>query len=101
MTAGLPLFPETPQPAAGRANLAKERAIYREWRNHPHVVEQRGTSANDRRRIVAATIIALAIVAVAGVATWLGQASIAIPLGLAGLLGTVFRRLMARRPGPE
>lgn len=66
------------------------------------VVEaQRGAIANDRRRIVAATIIALAVVAVAGMATWLGQASIAIPLGLAGLLGTVFRRLMARRPGPE
>ncbi len=62
---------------------------------------QRGAIANDRHRIVAATIIALAIVAVAGMATWLGQASIAIPLGLAGLLGTVFRRLMARRPGPE
>ena len=62
---------------------------------------QREVIANDRRRINATTVIALAIVAVAGVATWLGQASIAIPLGLAGLLGSIFRQLMARHRGPE
>lgn len=62
---------------------------------------QREAIANDRRRINATTIVALSIVGVAGVATWLGQALIAIPLGLAGVIGTIFRQIIVRRRRSE
>lgn len=62
---------------------------------------QRGAIDNDRRRINATTIVALSIVGVAGVATWLGQELIAIPLGLAGVIGTIIRQIIARRRRSE
>ena len=62
---------------------------------------QRGAIANDRRRIDATTIVALSIVGVAGVATWLGQELIAIPLGLAGVIGTMIRQIIVRRRRSE
>ena len=58
---------------------------------------QRGSITNDRHRIRAALFVALAIVGVAGLATWFGQAWIAVPLGLAGVLGTFVRWLVGRR----
>ena len=41
---------------------------------------------NDRRRINGQIAIALGIIAVAGLATWLGNAIIALPFGLAGFV---------------
>ena len=54
---------------------------------------QKGAIANDRSRINAITIVALSLVGVAGVATWLGEEVIAIPLGLAGVIGAIFRQI--------
>lgn len=62
---------------------------------------QRGAIDNDRRRINATTIVALSIVGVAGVATWLGQELIAIPLGLAGVIGTIIRQIIVKRRRSE
>ena len=46
----------------------------------------KGLLSNDRRRINGQIAIALAIIAVAGLATWLGNAIIALPFGLAGFV---------------
>ena len=51
--------------------------------------------ANDRRRINGATGIGLALIAVAGLATWLGQPVIAIPLGLIGTVTALVRHITA------
>ena len=50
--------------------------------------------ANDRRRINGATALGLALIAVAGLATWLGQPMIALPLGLVGTLTALARHVM-------
>lgn len=62
---------------------------------------QKGAIANDRRRIHAAFIVAWSVVIVAGFAAWLGQVSIAIPLGLAGLLGIIVREIFGRNSGSK
>ena len=46
----------------------------------------KGLLRNDRRRINGQIAIALTIIAVAGLATWLGNAIIALPFGLAGFV---------------
>ena len=51
--------------------------------------------ANDRRRINGATGIGLALIGVAGLATWLGQPMIALPLGLVGTLTALVRHITA------
>ena len=51
--------------------------------------------ANDRRRINGATAIGLALIGVAGLATWLGHPVIALPLGLVGTLTAVVRHITA------
>ena len=51
--------------------------------------------ANDRRRINGATGIGLSLIGVAGLATWLGQPMIALPLGLVGTLTTLVRHVVA------
>ena len=51
--------------------------------------------ANDRRRINGATGIGLALIGVAGLATWLGQPVIALPLGLIGTLTALVRHITA------
>ena len=48
--------------------------------------------ANDRRRINLATLIGICMIILAGFATWLGSAIIALPIGLAGVLITFTRR---------
>ena len=50
--------------------------------------------ANDRRRINGATGLGLALIGVAGLATWLGQPMIALPLGLVGTLTALARHAM-------
>lgn len=58
----------------------------------------RGLLGNDRRRINGQIAIALATIAVAGLATWFGNAIIALPLGLAGfvfLWAKAIRRIIA------
>ena len=52
---------------------------------------QKGAISNDRRRIDASTALGLAIIAVAGLATWLGQPYVAIPLGVVGFATTLLR----------
>ena len=59
---------------------------------------QRGAIANDRRKINAATTIGVGMLAVAALATWLGQVWIAIPIGLAGLITTLVRLILGRPP---
>ena len=51
--------------------------------------------ANDLRRINSAAGIGLALIGVAGLATWLGQPIIALPLGLVGTLTALFRHITA------
>lgn len=55
---------------------------------------QDGILANDRRRINGAILIGLALIGIAGFAAWNGSALIAIPLGLAGVVGSVIRQLL-------
>lgn len=55
----------------------------------------RGLLQNDRRRINGQIAIALGIIAVAGLATWLGNAVIALPLGLAGFV-TLWAKAIGR-----
>lgn len=67
---------------------------------------QAGMLANDRRRINGATGIGLALIGVAGLATWLGQPVIALPLGLVGTVTVVVRHVTAwvesrRRAKPD
>ena len=54
---------------------------------------QAGMLANDRRRINGAAAIGLALIGVAGLATWLGQPAIALPLGLIGTLTALARHI--------
>ena len=51
--------------------------------------------ANDRRRINAATGVGLALIGVAGLATWLGLPMIALPLGLGGTATALVRHITA------
>ena len=67
---------------------------------------QEGMLANDRRRINGATGIGLALIGVAGLATWLGQPIIALPLGLVGTVTALVRHVTAwiegrRRAKPD
>lgn len=50
--------------------------------------------ANDRRKINGATTMGLAMIAVAGLATWLDNWPVALPLGLAGTVLALVRRVM-------
>ena len=56
---------------------------------------QAGMITNDRKRINGAIMIAFSLIAVSGLATWLGYASIAIPLGLVGMVSTLIRFLIS------
>ena len=51
--------------------------------------------ANDKKRINGATLLGFVLLIIAGIATWQGIALIAVPLGLAGVMITVLRRLFA------
>lgn len=51
---------------------------------------------NDRRRINGATLLGIALVAVAGIATWQGYTGIALSLGLSGVISALFRQLFAK-----
>ena len=54
---------------------------------------QAGMLANDRKRINGSIAIGLSLIAVAGLATWLGYTSIAVPLGLVGMISALIRFL--------
>ncbi len=56
---------------------------------------QNGILTNDRKRINGAILLGLALVIVAGIATWKGYAVIAILLGMSGVLSSVLRQLLA------
>ena len=49
---------------------------------------------NDQRRINGAIGIGASMIAVAGLATWLGYAHIALPLGLAGMVHSLIRLVL-------
>lgn len=51
--------------------------------------------ANDRRRINGAAAIGLALIGVAGIATWLEEPIIALPLGMVGTLTALARHVTA------
>lgn len=51
----------------------------------------RGAIGNDRRKIAGSITISLAVVVLAGLALYAGQPWVAIPLGLAGVLGALVR----------
>ncbi len=55
---------------------------------------QAGVLANDRTRVNRATLMGLSLIAVALVATYLGQPAIALPLGLVGTLAAWSRQVM-------
>ena len=55
---------------------------------------QAGILDTERRRIDRATLLGLALIGIAGIATWKGAAVIAVPLGLAGVIGTLIRYLL-------
>ena len=61
----------------------------------------RGSIANDRHRINGALVVAVAIVAVAGLATWHNNGWIAVPLVAIGLLGTIIRQFFDKGPRPK
>ena len=50
--------------------------------------------ANDRKRINGSIAIGASMIAVAGLATWLGYAHIALPLGLAGVVHSLIRLVL-------
>ena len=50
--------------------------------------------ANDRRRITGGLLLGMSLVTVAGLATWLGYALIALPIGLAGVLTAFVRQVL-------
>ena len=56
---------------------------------------QTGILSNDNKRINVATFLGLALIVVAGIATWNGYVSIAVPLGLSGVVSVIFRQLLA------
>ncbi len=56
-------------------------------------IEQEKAFSNDSRRINAAAILGLALIIVAGVATWKGFDGIAITLGLSGIIAAIFRQI--------
>ena len=49
--------------------------------------------ANNRRRINLAALLGISLIILAGFATWLGSAIIALPIGLAGVLSVFTRQL--------
>ena len=54
---------------------------------------QAGILANDRRKINGSTLTGLAMIAVAGLATWLDNWPIALPLGLGGTVVALVRHV--------
>ena len=63
---------------------------------HRHDV-QKAVIANERHKVNAALAVAISIVVVAGLATWLGRGWIAVPLGLAGIAATILRHFLMDR----
>lgn len=55
---------------------------------------QKGAIRNDAKRISGAVILGLTLIAVSGLATWLGNPIIALPLGLAGILTAFTRQVL-------
>ena len=55
---------------------------------------QSGAIRNDGRRINGAIAMGIALIGVAGLATWLGSAIIALPLGLVGAVAAIIRHLL-------
>ena len=55
---------------------------------------QAGMLANDRRRINGSMMIGMSLIAVAALATWLGHAHIALPIGLAGVFVALIRQIL-------
>ena len=55
---------------------------------------QAGILANDRKRIIGGMLMGMSLIAVAALATWLGYALIALPIGLAGVLTTLVRQVL-------
>ena len=58
---------------------------------------QAGMIANDSRRINYAMFLGIFLLIIAGIATWNGNAVIAVPLGLAGVISTIIRYIFSRR----
>lgn len=54
---------------------------------------QAGMLANDRRRVTGATWIGLALIGIAGLAIWMGQPMVALPLGLGGTATALVRHI--------
>jgi len=52
---------------------------------------QAGMLANDRKRINGSIWLGTSLIVVAGLATWLGHALIALPLGLVGVFSSLIR----------
>ena len=55
---------------------------------------QAGTLANDKRRINGAMLMGFSLIAVAGLATWLGHTLLALPFGLVGTLTALISKWM-------
>ena len=55
---------------------------------------QAGIYANDRKRIGGGMLMGMSLIAVAALATWLGYALIALPIGLAGVLTALVRQVL-------
>ena len=55
---------------------------------------QAGILANDRKRIGGGMLMGMSLIAVAALATWLGYALIALPIGLAGVLTALVRQVL-------
>lgn len=53
--------------------------------------------ANDKRRINGAALLGIALIVVAGIATWQGYIGIALPLGLSGVISALLRQLLVWR----
>ncbi len=64
---------------------------------------QKGAIDNDAKRINGAVLMGVSLIVVAGLATWLENASIALPLGLVGMITVFTRQLLSafRRPPKE
>ena len=64
---------------------------------------QKGAIDNDAKRINGAVLMGVSLIVVAGVATWLENASIALPLGLVGMITVFTRQILSalRRPPPK
>lgn len=55
---------------------------------------QAGMLANDHRRVTGSLLMGMSLIAVAGLATWLGIPLIALPIGLAGVLTALVRQVL-------